>query len=78
MRTARNEMLDHTLISNERQLRALTVEFLAHCNGHRPHRGVQQRAPDTIDRPLPEPVPIDEIRRTRILDGLISQYHHAA
>ncbi len=78
VRSARNEMLNHTLIWNERQLHALMVEFLAHYNGHRPHRSVQRRSPDTVDEPLPEPVPIDEIRRTRVLDGLINQYHHAA
>lgn len=78
VRTARTEMLDHTLIWNERQLRSMMIEFLEHYNGHRPHRGIHQRAPDTIDQAAPEPIPIDEIRRTRILNGLINQYHRAA
>ncbi len=42
VRTARTEMLEHTLIWNERQFRSLMVEFLARYNSHRPHRAVQQ------------------------------------
>jgi hypothetical protein len=77
VRTARTELLDRTLIWNERQLRVLLVEYLEHYNGHRPHRGINQNSPTKIDQAAPEPVPIDQIRRRRILDGLINEYHHA-
>ena len=78
VRTTRTELLDHTLIWNEHQLRVLLVEFLEHYNSHRPHRGINQRSPGSIDPAPPEPVPIDQIRRNRVLGGLINDYHHAA
>ena len=78
VRTARAELLDHTLIWNERQLRGLLVEFLEHHNYHRPHRGINQCSPDSIDQEPADPVPIDEIRRRRILGGLVNEYHPGA
>jgi len=78
VRTTRSELLDRTLIWNERQLRKLLVEYLEHYNDHRPHRGINQCSPDSIDQEPADPVPIDRIRRQRILDGLINEYHHAA
>jgi putative transposase len=78
VRTARAELLDHTLICNERQLRHLLGKFLEHYNGHRPHRGINQRSPISIDQAAPEPIPIDRIRRRRVLNGLINEYHPAA
>ena len=78
VRTARAELLDHTLIWNERQLRGLLVEFLEHYNHHRPHRGINQDSPTNIDEDPTEPVPIELIRRRRILGGLINEYHPAA
>jgi putative transposase len=78
VRTARTELLDHTPIWNEHQLRKLLVEYLEHYNGHRPHRGINQRSPDSIDRATPDPVPIDEIQRRRVLNRRINEYHAAA
>ena len=78
VRTARTELLDRTLIWNERQLRKLIVEYLDHYNDHRPHRGINQNSPTNIDHESADPVPIDPIRRQRILDGLVNEYHHAA
>jgi len=78
VRTARTGLLDRTLIWNERQLRVLLVEYLDHYNGHRPHRGINQNSPTSVDQEPAEPVPIDRIRRQRILGGLINEYHHAA
>ena len=45
VRTVRHELLDRTLIWNQRQLRRLLNEFVAHYNEHRPHRSLSQRAP---------------------------------
>lgn len=45
MRTLRHELLDRTLIWNERQLRSLLGDYLAHDNCHRPHRSLDERAP---------------------------------
>jgi putative transposase len=78
VRTIRAELLDRTLIRNQRQLHRLLVEYLAHYNRHRPHRGIAQRSPDSIDSAEPAAVPIDAIERRRILGGLINEYRHAA
>ena len=73
-----NRLLDRTLIWNEQQLRKLLGEYLDHYNDHRPHRGINQNSPTNIDHEPADPVPIDPIRRRRILDGLINEYHPAA
>ena len=78
VRTARSELLDRTLIWNERQLRKLLVEYLHHYNGHRPHRGINQRSPTTIDHPATESIPIHRIRRRPVVGGLINEYRPAA
>lgn len=46
VRTVCHELLDRTLIWNQRQLRHLLTEFVAHYNEHRPHRSLGQQAPD--------------------------------
>jgi len=78
VRTVRAELLDRTLIWNERQLRRLIIEYLEHYNNHRPHQGINQRSPNTVDQADTEPVPIEAIRRRRILAGLTNEYHRAA
>jgi transposase InsO family protein len=76
IRTVRRELLDRTLIWNRRQLQQLLREFVEHYNTHRPHRSLDQRAPDTAEvvayrsgRP---------IRRHPRCAGLINEYHQAA
>ena len=49
VRTLRHELLDRTIISNERQLRALLVEYIDHYNQHRPPRSRDQAAPDAAN-----------------------------
>ena len=76
VRTLRHELLDRTIIWNERQLRALLVDYIDHYNQHRPHRSLDQAAPDdtnetTIDAGQPV------VRHTRC-GGLINEYRHAA
>ena len=77
MRTLRHELLDRAIIWNERQLRALLEEYVKHYNSHRPHRGIQQRAPnDTADV-----IPIGKgqpIQRHTTCAGLINEYRSAA
>lgn len=46
VRSVRDELLDRTIIWNERQLRSLLEQYLTHYNEHRPHRSLGQRAPD--------------------------------
>jgi putative transposase len=78
VRTVRRELLDHTLIWNEHQLRRLLEEYVEHYNEHRPHRSLNQRPPNATNLEVAEPVPIDEIRRRPILGGLINEYRSAA
>ena len=76
VRTLRHELLDRTIIWNERQLRALLVDYLAHYNQHRPHRSLDQAAPDdnnVITIGTGQPV----AKHTRC-GGLINEYRHAA
>ncbi len=77
VRTVRHELLDRTLIWNQRQLRRLLEEFVVHHNTHRPHRSLDQRAPtDEGDAAVIEPD--QQIRRTTTRHGLINEYRVAA
>ncbi len=49
VRTLRHGLLDRTIIWNENQFRALFIEYIEHYNSHRPHRGIDQRAPNDGD-----------------------------
>ena len=76
----RRELLDRTIIWNQRQLQRLVIDYIAHYNFHRPHRSLNQRPPrhatpdnNTTDHPLP----LRLVRTTRC-DGLINEYKHAA
>ena len=76
VRTLRHELLDRTIIWNERQLHALLVEYVDHYNNHRPHRGIGQRAPD--DDHLVTPIrPGHPIQRHTTCAGLINEYQPA-
>jgi putative transposase len=74
--TVRRELLDRTLIGNHRQLEGLLREYAAHYNTHRPHRGLDQRAPDARD--VVSYRPGQPIRRHPTCSGLINEYRHAA
>lgn len=77
VRTLRHELLDRTIIWNERQLRQLLEEYIEHYNLQRPHRGINQRAPNDNDDVIPIR-PNHRIDRTTTCDGLINQYRNAA
>ena len=58
--TLRRELLDRTIIWNQRQLEHLVTDYIDHYNTHRPHRSLAQRPPrhttpdnNTTDHPLP-------------------------
>ena len=53
VRTLRHELLDRTIIWNERKLRRLLEEYIEHYNTHRPHRGIGQRAPSDAENVTP-------------------------
>lgn len=77
VRTLRHELLDRTIIWNERQLRRLLSEYVDHYNAHRPHRALHQRAPDD-DRVVAPIGPGQPIRRHTTCGGLINEYRTAA
>jgi putative transposase len=74
--TVRAEVTDRMLIAGQRHLRLVLDEYVAHYNGHRPHRGLGLHAPRPA-QPMPDP-DTDQIIRRPILGGLINQYHPAA
>jgi len=79
VRTCRRELLDRTLIWNQRHLLHALREYEAFYNGHRPHQARQQ-LPPAADTPPP---PITDlgaarVRRRTILNGLVSEYSQVA
>jgi putative transposase len=81
VQTCRRELLDRTLIWNQRHLLHALRQFEAFYNQHRPHQGI---ANDRPLRPLPPPI-IDpcqvaglDIRRHQRLGGILNEYEHAA
>ncbi|MFE5587144.1 integrase core domain-containing protein [Kitasatospora sp. NPDC056531] len=77
IQTCRRELLDRTLIWNQRHLLHALREFETFYNEHRPHRTLKQAAPL---RPLPEPAQIRRlvVRRRDRLGGTLHEYQHAA
>src|SRR5664280_767099 len=77
--TVRRECLDRMLTLGRRHLERVLDEYVAHYNGHRPHRALGQLAPLTMDSPTPidDPQPA-ELRRRDAAFGLIHQYRLAA
>jgi transposase InsO family protein len=75
--TIRRELLDRTLIINERHAMAVLRVFERHYNEHRPHRSLDQAAPL---RPLPTRSRADvvSVRRLDRLGGLLHEYQQVA
>ena len=81
VRTCRRELLDRTLIYNQRHLLHTLRTYEGFYNAHRPHRGIANARPL---RPLPEPITDPDrlthldIRRRDRLGGILHEYEHAA
>jgi putative transposase len=81
VRTCRRELLDRTLIYNQRHLLHALREFEAFYNEHRPHQGIANARPL---KPLPERITDpDRLARLAIrgrdrLGGVLREYEHAA
>jgi putative transposase len=81
VRTLRRELLDRTLIWNQRHLLYVLREFETFYNQHRPHQGMANARPLT---PLPEPITDPDrlthlhIHRRDRLGGILHEYEHAA
>jgi putative transposase len=80
VRTARAECLDWLLILGRRHLEQVLRVFVAHYNGHRPHRALNLTPPDRAAGTLraPNASPLQKLRRTDRLGGLIHEYSLAA
>ncbi len=81
VRTCRGELLDRTLIWNQRHLLHALREYEAFYSAHRPHQGIGNARPL---QPLPEPITdpdrlarLDVRRRDRLGD-ILHEYEHAA
>ena len=81
IQTCQRELLDRTLIWNQRHLLHALREYETFYNGHRPHRALGQAAPL---RPLPEPITEPgqishlQVHRQDHLSGTLHEYRHAA
>jgi putative transposase len=81
LRTCRRELLDRTLIWNQRHLLHALREYETFYNAHRAHQGIANARPLT---PLPEPITDLQqlaqlhVRRNDRLGGLLPAYEHAA
>ena len=76
--SCRRELLDRTLVWNQRHLMIVLREYEDSCNGHRPHRTLNQAAPL---RPLPDGVTdLDQFRvqRRDRAGGVIHEYRLVA
>jgi transposase InsO family protein len=76
--SCRRELLDRTLIWNQRHLMMVLREYEDFYNSHRPHRALDQAAPL---QPLPDGVTdLDHfrVRRQDRAGGVIHEYHLVA
>lgn len=79
VRAVRAEATDRMLITGPRHLRTVLDEYVAHYNGHRPHRARDLRPPDHDEGAAPVAgLATARIRRHGILGGLIHEYERAA
>jgi putative transposase len=81
VRTCRHELLDRTLIWNQRHLLHALHEFEIFYNGHRPHQGIANARPRArLPAPITDPAQVAHLtihRRDR-LSGVPHEYEHAA
>jgi transposase InsO family protein len=78
--SARRECTDRILITGPRHLRAVLDTYVTHYNGHRPHQALGEQPPLPRPDQPPAAAPTDsiDIRRKRVLGGVINEYHHTA
>ena len=81
VQTCRRELLDRTLIWNQRHLLHALREFEMFYNEHRPHQGLANARPlHSLPAPIEDPDRIAhlDIRRRARLGGALHEYEHAA
>jgi len=81
VQTCRRELLDRTLIWNQRHLLHALREFEVFFNEHWPHQGIDNGCPlHPVPPPITDPDQIIrlDIRRHQRLGGFLNEYEHAA
>jgi putative transposase len=81
VQTCRRELLERTLIWNQRHLLHALRKFEDFYNGHRPHQGIANARPlYPLPPPITDPDQIAQlnIRRHQRLGGILHEYQHAA
>jgi putative transposase len=81
IQSCRRELLDRTLIWNQRHLLHALRQFERFYNSHRPHQGIANSRPlHPLPSPITDPVQIThlDIRRHERLGGILHEYRHAA
>jgi putative transposase len=80
VQTCRRELLDRTLIWNQRHLLHALREFEEFYNEHRPHQGIADARPLNPPPPITDPDQIAslDIRKRQRLGGILNEYQHAA
>ena len=81
IQTCRHELLDRTLIRNQRPLLPALHEYEPFYNSHRPHQGIANARPlQALAQPITDQAQITDvdIRRRQRLGGIINEYYHAA
>ncbi|WP_419922584.1 integrase core domain-containing protein [Candidatus Poriferisodalis sp.] len=76
--TVRRELLDRTIIWNQRQLERLVTDHIEHYNRHRPHRSLDQRPPAPHRPPSANTSTSLRATKTTRCNGLINEYRHGA
>ncbi|MEV0136786.1 integrase core domain-containing protein, partial [Dactylosporangium sp. NPDC050688] len=81
VQTCRRELLDRTLIWNQRHLLHALREYEQFYNRHRPHQGIANARPlRSLPAPITDPEQITrlDVRRHDRLGGILHEYQHAA
>jgi len=81
IQTCRRELLDRTLVWNQRHLLHALREFEEFYNSHRPHQGIANARPlHPLPTPINDPDKLNDldIRRHDRLGGILHEYRHAA
>ncbi|MBP2329488.1 transposase InsO family protein [Kibdelosporangium banguiense] len=80
IQTCRHELLDRTLIWNQRHLLHALREYERFYNTHRPHQGIANARPlQPLPEPITDPAQISQlhIHRHPRLGGILNEYHAA-
>ena len=81
VQTCRHELLDRTLIWNQRHLLHALREYEQFYNSHRPHQGIANARPlHALPQPITGQVKVTrlDVHRRQRLGGILNEYHDAA